>query len=87
MRVEFFSAYYCSACRGVKPNVISACNDAKVPIEIVDAELNEDYCIKINISTLPTIIIFDDEGNELDRVTGTISRQEMSKRLIEAKDE
>ncbi len=86
MNVLFFTAPWCATCKGVRPHVISACNDARVPLAFVDTDADPDAAIARGISSLPTIII-ERDGTELDRIVGAIGRGEMAKRLTAAKAE
>ena len=86
MNVIFFTAPWCGACKGIKPHVISACNDARVPLAFVDTDEDAELSIRRGVSSLPTIII-EHNGVELDRITGAVGKNEMAKRLNDARRE
>lgn len=87
MRIEYFEAPWCGSCRGTKPHVIAACNKAQVSLDFIDCgnDGNAQYCVNRNIVTLPTAIIYSDEGTEPDRLIGSFGQAELSKRIAEAK--
>jgi len=87
MRVEYYLADWCSACKGIKPQVIAACNKAQVALDFIDCgnDGNAQYCVNRNIVTLPTAIIYSDEGTELDRLMGSFGQAELLKRIAEAR--
>jgi thiol:disulfide interchange protein len=86
VRLEYYTADWCSACKGLRPHVVEACNDAKIALDFIDAgnDGNADYCIRHNVSTLPTIIIYSNEGIELDRIVGSFGKHELAKRILDA---
>lgn len=86
MNVIFFTAPWCSTCKGIKPHVIGACTDARVNLSFIDIDANPDAAVAKSVSTLPTIII-ERDGIELDRIVGAIGKSEMAKRLTAAKGE
>jgi thioredoxin-like negative regulator of GroEL len=86
MNVLFFTAPWCTTCKGVKPHVISACADVRVNLAFIDTDADPDAAVAKNISSLPTIII-ERDGIELDRIVGAIGKSEMAKRLTAAKGE
>lgn len=83
MLVSFYTASWCKACKGMKPNVISACNDSNVEYAELDVDKHTDLAISLDVITLPTVIIFDN-GKELDRIVGTASKYEVMKRIAQA---
>ena len=85
MYIEFYEAKWCAACHGIMPHVISACKDARVKMDTIDADAMPDYCVSNNISSLPAIIIRDDEGKEIDRIIGSIGKHELLKRLADCR--
>ena len=86
MTALFFVAPWCTACKGVKPNVHSACTEAKIPLTVVDISTPEGEKIAEgrNIYQLPTLIL-DNGTSELDRIVGTAGKYEISRVIAEAK--
>lgn len=81
MVVQYFTAPWCTACKGSKPHVIQACRDKGIPfVEIdIDKRENEDTVIRANVCSLPTLVVLDDEGHQCARMEGAMPKQ----RIIE----
>ena len=86
MTALYFTAPWCKPCKGVKPNVISACTEARVPLQTVDISTPEGEKIAEgrNIYQLPTFIL-DNGSGELDRIVCTAGKYEISRVIAEAK--
>jgi thioredoxin 1 len=76
MTVLFFTASWCSACKGVKPTIIKVCNELGVKFEEVNLDINEALGVKYNICSLPTIII-EKDGQQYARREGATSRADL----------
>ena len=87
MYIEFYEAKWCTACHGIKPHVISACKELGIDIEYIDADQSADYCVARNVGSLPTIIAYNDSGNELDRIIGTVGKYDFIKRITDSMKE
>jgi thiol-disulfide isomerase/thioredoxin len=82
IQVEFFTASWCGACKGLKPHVIAECKAQNVELITIDTDSDTGmkYASGLEVSALPTVIIWDDEM-ELDRMIGNIGRYDFAKRL------
>jgi thioredoxin 1 len=62
-----FSASWCGPCKAFKPTLLELEQDRLVYIDIDEMpEIREDY----EVRSVPTIILVDEDGNELERFIG-----------------
>jgi thiol-disulfide isomerase/thioredoxin len=66
MRVLKFTAVWCSSCHKIKGKL-------QPDIEEIDieSEEGEELALKYSITSLPTIIVIDDDGSVIDKSIGT----------------
>ena len=69
------SAAWCGPCRQLKKELEGW--DGDVPILEFDADENEKLCNDFNIRSIPTIIILDENDNEIGRKVGMITKSEL----------
>ena len=69
------SAAWCGPCRQLKKELEGW--DGGVPILEFDADENEKLCNDFNIRSIPTIIILDENDNEIGRKVGMITKPEL----------
>ena len=60
--ILFFHAEWCSQCKLLQKELT---NFDYIPIIDIDADTNESLCDKYDIKVLPTLILIDNEGNEV----------------------
>lgn len=79
MKVLKFTAIWCPGCLVMRPlwNKIKA-EYPEIELEEYDYDMNQEEVKKWNIGNkLPVAIILDDQGNELTRIIGEKSKQEI----------
>ena len=81
MKVLYFSADWCVACKMNKPMVKEACFQSNVGFEEVDADKMVEKANMCGVSSLPTILIYGDKGEELVRHVGAMTKQQLIKHL------
>ena len=81
MKVFYFSADWCGACKTNKPVVKQVCAESNVGFEEVDAGVQVDKANMCGVSSLPTILIYDDKGEELVRHVGVMTKHQLMKHL------
>lgn len=69
--IKFFTADWCSSCNALKANLSEGDLEN---VEMVDADKAPDEVVKYGIRSIPTVIVFDEEGEEVERVLGAMSR-------------
>jgi thioredoxin-like negative regulator of GroEL len=73
-KVELYSASWCSSCEVVKPIVEKLEN---VEVEIIDVEKETERAVSLSIRSIPVVRVLDEEGNQLGRLVGKITKQQI----------
>lgn len=71
MQILKFSSVYCAPCR----NLAKQLEGIDLPIQSIDVDEEEELVSKYNIRNIPVLVYIDDEGNELKRLVGAVSKQ------------
>jgi thiol-disulfide isomerase/thioredoxin len=73
-RILRFTASWCQPCKALAMNLESA--DIKVPIEVIDIDVQSETAMEYGIRGVPTLVMLD--GNtEMKRVTGNKTVKEL----------
>ena len=73
MKIELYSADWCSSCKTVKP-IIEAIEGFEK--EIIDVEKETERAVNLNIRSIPVIRVVKDD-TELARLVGNKTKQEI----------
>ena len=73
-KVELYSASWCSSCEVVKPIVEKL---ETVEVEIIDVEKQTERAVSLSIRSIPVVRVLDEEGNQLGRLVGKITKQQI----------
>ena len=73
-KVELYSASWCSSCEVVKPIVEKLEN---VELEIIDVEKETERAVSLSIRSIPVVRVLDEEGNQLGRLVGKITKRQI----------
>lgn len=73
-KVELYSASWCSSCEVVKPIIEKLEN---VEVEIIDVEKETDRAVSLSIRSIPVVRVLDEDGNQLGRLVGKITKQQI----------
>lgn len=78
-----FWATWCQPCTVFHPRFQHAANDHDGPVRFarVDIENNPQIAAMVGIQSIPTVALFDVDGNEVERITGVPSPSDLD-RLI-----
>lgn len=77
-KLELYTSNWCSTCKVVKPTVESL---EDVEKEIIDVEKETDRAVSLGIRSIPVVRILNEQGDELHRLVGKITKEELQ-RLI-----
>ena len=73
-------ADWCGPCRLLKQEL----KDFNlVPIIEIDADEDEEFCEKYNIKNIPVLLLCDNNDNVLYRQVGFISKEDLTRKIIE----
>ena len=77
MKVSLFTAQWCSACSTVKQALNSICtNDLEIQVIDIDT-LGMQALSKVGIKGIPSLILYDNQGNELKRKSGALTKKQL----------
>jgi len=48
------------------------------PVEVIDADENKDLLQKYNVRSIPVLILLDENNNEIDRLTGSTTKDKIT---------
>lgn len=78
---KYFTASWCGPCKAFKP-IIEELIEEGQQIEILDVDENDELAKEYAIRSVPTTIIFDDEGLLLERFVGAKTKEFIQWKLI-----
>lgn len=73
-------AEWCGPCRQLKQELK---NFNLVPIIEINADEDEEFCEKYNIKNIPVLLLCDNNNNVLHRQVGFISKEDLTRKIIE----
>ena len=77
MKVSLYSAPWCGSCQTVK-QVLNSIDTEDLEIEILDVDtLGMQALSKVGIKGIPSLILYDNQGNELKRKSGALTRKQL----------
>lgn len=79
MRLLKFGAVWCSSCKMLGMTIGAMKDKPEVIQKIVEIDVDEDpvAAAKYGIRGVPTLILVDDDGNELKRVSGALGADKL----------
>lgn len=69
MKYLQFSAAWCGPCKMLSP-IMEQVKAQGIPVEKIDVDANPDMATKFGIRSVPTVILIDNNGNEVKRSNG-----------------
>lgn len=73
-KIIYFTAGWCGPCRMFGP-IIDELKGEGLNIEKVDVDSRPDLAGRYNVRTIPTLVLVNENGNEVIRKTGVQSKQ------------
>ena len=74
-KILYFSAAWCGPCKMLGPIMESV--SGQVNYQKVDVDNNQELSMKYSIRNIPTLVLVDSNGNELNRSTGVMQKQQI----------
>lgn len=81
-----FHADWCGPCRQMRP-AVQALVDKGYPVKSVDIDKSPKYAEKYNVQAVPTFIVVDADGEELDRSSGAQPAKQLADFYLKARDQ
>lgn len=70
MKIYKFSASWCNPCKMLSKTM----STLDIPYTEIDVDENEELTEKYNIRNVPVLLFTDDNGNEVKRLVGAVSK-------------
>lgn len=77
MTITVFSASWCPPCQRYKPIVAAFEESSGVPVTRIDIDESPEDMNNHAVKTVPTTVLQDEHGNELDRLVGVQTVDEL----------
>ena len=74
-KILYFSAPWCGPCRMLGPTMNSVADQVNFTKINVDEDTN--ISVKYGIRNVPTLVLVDQSGKELNRLVGNVSKQQI----------
>jgi len=72
-KILYFSAAWCGPCKTLGPII----GGSGVPYEKIDVDNNQELSMKYGIRNIPTLVLIDKSGNELNRSIGILQKEQI----------
>ena len=77
MKVSLYSAPWCGSCQTVKQSINSICtNDLEIQVIDIDT-LGMQALSKVGIKGIPSLILYDNQGNEIKCKSGALTKKQL----------
>ena len=74
-KILYFSAGWCGPCKMLGP-IMESVSD-QVNYQKIDVDNNQELSIKYGVRNIPTLVLVDGSGSELNRSTGVMQKQQI----------
>ena len=77
MKLSLYSASWCASCGTLKQSLNSICTE-DLEIEVLDVDtLGMQALSKVGIKGIPSLILYDNQGNEIKRKSGALTKKQL----------
>ena len=83
MKLMLFTGSWCIPCQQMKPLVKEIAEQYGCNLELVDVEYQADKANQMMVRGVPTLILLGDDGDEVNRASGAMSREQIEEFLSE----
>ena len=77
MNILKFFGTWCNPCKVL----LKAFEEAKIEHQAIDVDENEELADKYNVKSVPTVIVLNNEGEELGRFVGPRTKEQLLEEL------
>ena len=77
MNILKFFGSWCNPCKALSKNL----EDAGIEHKSIDVDENEELTEKYNVMSVPTIVVLDEDDNEIGRFIGTRTKEQLLEEL------
>ena len=85
MTVLYFSAPWCGPCKTFKPIVQEVSSELGISVNDINVDYDATFAQKYDVTSIPTFIILDGQGNVAYRKTGVLSKDQVRNALTSFK--
>lgn len=77
MNVMYFSADWCGPCKVFKPVVQQVSQELGISVNYINVDYDASLTQKYSITSVPTVMVTNDQGEVLYRKSGVMSRDQV----------
>ena len=77
MNILKFFGSWCNPCKALSKNL----EDTRIEHKSIDVDENEELTEKDNVMSVPTIVVLDENDNEVGRFIGSQTKEQLLKEL------
>ena len=77
MNILKFFGSWCNPCKALSKNL----EDAGIKHKSIDVDENEELTEKYNVMSVPTIVVLDEDDNEVGRFIGSRTKEQLLEEL------
>ncbi len=74
-KIIYFSAPWCGPCKVLGPTMEKL--SSELPITKINVDEDSNTSVKYGIRNVPTLVLIDKSGKELNRLVGNVSEQQV----------
>ncbi len=77
MKLSLFTASWCASC-GTLKQVLNSIDTEDLEIEVLDVDaLGMQELSKVGIKGIPSLVLYDNQGNEIKRKSGALTKKQL----------